>query len=513
MTVYTLSDGGDIPTTMSGASAGDVIFLGTGTYTGNVTLTPGVTLAALHGATPVLTGELTTGATTVYSLVRGITFTATNHYPRAGRAWFEDCTFAAAAGTNNLLGDDAGRFFFNACTFTGATYIELLGAVHSFHGCYFADDFVTNDSPNSESYIIACTLRNTAAVLGTEIIWQVDTLLARDVVIQCATQATKAPFDVFTSGTIRHVVYDATSAVLDDQFNAVLTDNKAVQDVRLRDNGRLEHDSPARGAGSGANVAFFPYDRNRYQVGADAGCYMYHGSTSAMCAPWPLTDPAYGLNLTDVTRGAMLVTLNPQLFHDTRDIGSYIAQEVTRFFGQVDFTWGITTDNEIKLRKPFFDATGDVTTNNHAAQIFGIINETGVSTITLGANPRMLQTDLVWEAPTAPYIPAHVERFAFGQPDGLDLPDNSERRYCQFRMYTRTEDTTVARDVMNRWFSGSFLRVYRRWDETDPWSTTNDEGYDDVVPLPVDDGEYSWYTPNLTAYEINIMGLAKDRGL
>lgn len=511
MTVYTLTDGMNLPATMAGATAGDTIFLGTGTYTGAVTLKAEVTLAASHGATPVVTGLFTSAASGTYTLLRGITFdTSGVHTMQGGKAIFDGCTFLN--GSAQFQGDSTGVFAFYGCKFYYNNYFSLLGSAHTFAGCLFEGATFMDSAPDST--VINCTLDNRSALSAPQILWQVDTLTARNLVITCPTQATDAPFDVFTSGSINNVVYDCDQAALDGQGNATLSNNKLVADVGLRSSWRLEADSPARGAGDGNAYADYPYGANRQGgVAADAGCYAYHGDTSAVFAPWPLTDPAYGLNLTDVSRGAMLVTLAPGLYHDPFDMGSYIAQEVSRFFGRVDFTWGVTATGAIVLHNPFYDTTGNVTTNNHASRIFGVINQTGVSDVTLAQNPRTLFTDLAWEAPTAPFIPAMVERYTFGQPDASALPANSERRFCMFRLFTRTDDTTRVRDVLNRWFSGSFLRVYRRWDETEPWSTSNDEGYDDIVALSVDGGDYPWYTTNLTSYVIEISGIAKDRSL
>lgn len=512
MAVYELTDGGDLPTTMAGASAGDTILLATGTYAGDVTLVPGVVLAAAYGASPTCTGAFTSGTTTTYTLVRGLRLTADSHNLQTGRARFEDCTFAAAGGVLSLLGDDAGRFEFFACTLGPAVYADLLGAMHVFAGCYLGPDATFVDSPNSDCSYAHCTFVNTTNSYASNVLLSTDKLNLRNCIVKCPTQGLSEIVSATSSGTAQYLVHDCASSPV-VAGAATASNVRLVTDVKLRSTGRLAYDSPARNFSTGSGLATFPYGRNRLAVGPDAGCYGYYGDTSAFCASWTLTDPAYGLNLTDVSRGAMLVTANPQTFRDVRDMGSYIAQEVSRFFGNVGFTWGITADGALELRKPFFDATGSVTTNNHAAAIFGIVSDTGVSTITLGVDPRLLFTDLVWEAPTAPFIPARVERFTYGQADGAGLPANSERRYCAFRAHTRTADTTLTRSVFNRWFSGAEVRVYRRWDEDTQWSTTNDEGYDDLVPMSVDNGEYTWYTPNLTTYELNIAGIAKERGL
>jgi hypothetical protein len=279
---------------------------------------------------------------------------------------------------------------------------------------------------------------------------------------------------------------------------------------------RLAENSAARNIG-GTVGAPYPFGANRLALGADAGCFTYYGDTTVVFAPWLEADPATGFAATDVAKGLISVVQNLGLREDIFAVGERLAFELTKHFVQPEFVWGVSATGELVLYSIFQSTTGNLTTASLAIPHFGILSETGITDLTLRADPRMLMTDLAWEAPSAPFVPAVVERFEMGQTRGSDIPSANERRMCAFRVYTRTDDNYAhdvqARTVFNRWSSGSPLRVYRRWDETEPWSTTNVEGYDDIVPLRVDGMEYQWYTPNLTSYDIRFEGVAKDRSL
>lgn len=507
MATFIVPPGNTLASVISSASIGDVVVLQDGTHTGNFTFKQGVHLIAGFGATPVCTGtfNVAVGAGNL-TLIRGLTFDTGNNVStlhNAPNMRFDQCTFRYSP----LSGNSTGQFTFIGCT-TLDLYAELLGADDIWHGCLLLG--ATFFDSNNDTVLRHCTFVNRVSISASQPI-QIfsQTLDVRDCIFD-DDRTTDPYLNALSSGTAQRCVFwDAGVA---PTSGLTLTNCKTVTDVRFRDTNtwRLRQDSPARNMG-GAGTLYGP---NRMALGSDAGCFTYYGDTTAVFAPWILADPAYGFNAADAAKGPMIVARTPQTLHDIFDVGAWLAYRLTLHFVQPLFTWHVSATGQLVLANMFNSATGSLSTNLQAAPHFGILSQISISGITLRADPRSLLTDLAFEAPTAPFIPARAERFDFGQTHGADLPANSTRRYCQFRVSTAVSGTYAhdvqARTVFNRWFSGSPLRVYRRWDESAPWSATNVEGYDDIVSLGVDGSEYAWYTPNLTSYEITFEGVANE---
>lgn len=521
MAVTTVAPGGTLGATLTAASAGDVIVLQTGEYTGNVTFKPGVHVIAAPGAVPVLSGVFGNSAGSTRILLRDLTFTSTglNTLGNNGKIRFDHCKFLVA-GNYEITGDDTGTFEFYGCTFiTEYTNFRSLGATDVHIGClYVGSVFFDTHTDTTLSW---CTFANPAGAINPNIRVESGTITATNCIFSEPNVLASQIYLVCLAvpGTATRCVF-----LENDDANPYTSGGMVEIDCRYPTGGifrstgswRLAEGSVARNIGGTAGAPY-PFGANRLALGPDAGCFTYYGDTTAVFAPWLEADPAFGFDATDVTKGLISVIPDLGLRADIFDVGQRLAFELTKHFVQPEFVWGVSATGELELRSIFQSTTGDLTTSALAIPHFGILSETGITDLTLRADPRILLTDLAWEAPTAPFIPAVVERYDMGQTRGSDIPDANERRLCSFRLYTRTDENYAhdvrARTVFNRWSSGSPVRVYRRWDETDPWSTTNVEGYDDIVPLRVDGMDYQWYTPNLTSYEIVFEGVAKDRSL
>lgn len=104
--------------------------------------------------------------------------------------------------------------------------------------------------------------------------------------------------------------------------------------------------------------------------------------------------------------------------------------------------------------------------------------------------------------------------FDTGRTVGRALPANNTRRLVSFEgistgegLFPTTAQTKVRR-LLNYFHAGGALRVYRKYPTVlTAWSTSNPEGYDDIVPLDSGAGDYSWFDATMTRHTFKVEGV------
>jgi hypothetical protein len=143
--------------------------------------------------------------------------------------------------------------------------------------------------------------------------------------------------------------------------------------------------------------------------------------------------------------------------------------------------------------------------------------------MTLSADPNvLLLLYALHEEPVGEIASTAVEKVDNGRVVGQVLPTNNHRYVFLFKgvtakeTITPDEDEADSRRVLDKFYSGAELRVYRNWPvDITPWAiptslennTNNLDGYSDLVVLEVGDKEYIWYDNVLQRFSFEIEGV------
>jgi len=502
-TVTTVQPGSGLDAAVAAATSGDVIRLLAGNYTSSAPFKAGVTIYGDVGAT-ITTGTLNaTGTGTVH--VHNVTFDTVNiqQVPLSACALhFHGCTFL---GTLNMLGNASSTpFTLDGCT-ADVFYAELAPIIA--RGVYF-QNMVTFDL-SDDLTLLHCTFLGAVGTYPAFNIADVDDTIIRNCII-IEQEPPPSPSgsilaNVFSSLNTSHNIW-----VLSDNWTVPLDPtSRRVADAKVDVAGRLAVDSPARAIGG--TPATNSYGPDRRACANDAGCFAFAGLTSALHTPWLLFDPAYGFSASDASYGTLAASVVTGTYRSPIDVGYRLATACVRHFFNGAADWLMLADGRLRLVSPFASATGNLVTANHASAYFGITALTGVSSITL--TTPTVYTDLVNEDPQAPVLPAVLVLHDGGRVT-TDAVPVQPRRYVSVQGITQLgADPEAIRRVMDNVTAGSPVRLWRRWDQQDPFDMdTAPLGYDDVTPLQTGAGNYDWLTSGLDGHLYNFAGVADTDG-
>lgn len=110
--------------------------------------------------------------------------------------------------------------------------------------------------------------------------------------------------------------------------------------------------------------------------------------------------------------------------------------------------------------------------------------------MTLARDSHLVNVPLLDEDAVGFVLSTTAERTDVARTVGRPLPSGSTRRVVTFRGI----DGDV--DILRYWQAGGALRVFRNYPAVvTAWSTSNDEGYDDIVPLEAEAVTWDWQDP------------------
>jgi hypothetical protein len=119
-----------------------------------------------------------------------------------------------------------------------------------------------------------------------------------------------------------------------------------------------------------------------------------------------------------------------------------------------------------------------------------------------------------------------VERLENGEVIGELLPENNHNAVFLFRglsakeQYSPDTDEQDTRRILNRFYAGGEMRVYRNFPaDLDPFlypksyqdvngDGNNTDGYSDIIAVDIKEVEYMWFDNVLQRFEFTIEGVA-----
>jgi hypothetical protein len=500
-TVTTVQPGSGLDAAVAAATSGDVIRLRPGNYTCTAPFKAGVTIYGDVGAT-ITTGTLDATGTGIVH-VHNVTFANSRIQQNDACALhFHGCTFV---GSTDFWGNASSTVFtLDGCTFDGL-FAELMPLVA--RGCLFREQLIL-DLVDDLTLLHCTTLGQSLSYPGLSIVGVNNTVIRNCIFIETVDPG--AP-----SGSILANVFGSLNSshniwVLSDNWTVPLDNtSRRVADAKVDVAGRLAVDSPARAIGG--TPATNSYGPDRRACANDAGCFAFAGLTSALHTPWLLFDPAYGFSASDASYGTLAASVVTGTYRSPIDVGYRLATACVQHFFNGASDWLMLADGRLRLVAPFASATGNLVTSGHAGAYFGITALTGVSSITL--TTPTVYTDLVNEDPQAPILPAALVLHDGGRVT-TDAVPLQPRRYVSVQGITQLgADPAAIRRVMDDVTAGSPVRLWRRWDQQDPFDMdTAPLGYDDITPLQADAGSYDWLTSGLDGHLYRFAGVADTDG-
>lgn len=321
------------------------------------------------------------------------------------------------------------------------------------------------------------------------------------------------------TGRIRNCTYYAgtgTALLEAEAFTFGYYDSSCVlTDPGVDTNGRITPSSAAYRSGTATtsterrpNMAL---DRHALGSTPSRGCYEAYASVAQVLhLKHRYVFPTSGFSLTGVTLGGP----ERASFDDPFDLARHIECRIAVGMHN-DSPYEVWYDLEAQVYKVArYQGTFTLSTSGAAVRVMGSYSGTGVSSATLGKDSNTLA--LVYaldEDPLGEEDQGLTYLSDSGIVYGAANPSGSYRRTYRFNVLSTQEDllpvTPTWRPILNKYFEGGELRVYRAWGyDMDPYDVqSNPDGYTDMVVLDTGSASYPWEDVTMRHFNVTLEGV------
>jgi hypothetical protein len=252
--------------------------------------------------------------------------------------------------------------------------------------------------------------------------------------------------------------------------------------------------------------------RNSYETVPSRGCLENKGHAGRLTNHWIRIPFLSGLSL-DLGTPIVFPASDYETFEGALDVTLAVTRLVAMHAATADagHGWECWYDGTYRAQA---GTAYDLSTAGVAATLLGSYTGVAETSSTLSQDPYTMDTPyLIDEDVLGEESRAQIEKTAVGRPYAAVYPADSRRWMHKFTVVSPAEDVrqigrTAAERVVEAYLRGTPLRVYRRIDNVDPWSTTNTEGYSDIIMQSTTDNvQHQWYDAIRTRFELEIEGV------